>query len=90
MARTAGVDRKVARFQLEELAAIGVVTNDRVDDDEEEPTGPVTWILDGADGALSAVTVKSKDASTTIEADRLLTLDPDRYQVAFPDLILAG
>ncbi|QOK24142.1 helix-turn-helix transcriptional regulator [Janibacter indicus] len=54
VARTAGVDRKVARFQLEELAAIGVVTNDRVDDDEEEPTGPVTWILDGADGALIA------------------------------------
>lgn len=29
--------------------------------------------LDGADGALEAVTVKNKDETTTIEADRLLT-----------------
>ena len=54
IAKIADVHRHVARFQLEELAAIGVVTNDRVDDEDEEITGAVTWFLDGDDGALIA------------------------------------
>jgi len=55
VARAAGVDRKVARFALEELAAVGVVCSDRSDGDEaEEPTGTVTWALAGDDGAIIA------------------------------------
>lgn len=54
VARAASLDRKVARFQLEELTAIGVVTNDRVDDEDDEPAGTVTWSLAGEDGALIA------------------------------------
>ena len=55
VARVAGVDRKVARFALEDLATVGVVCSDRSDDDEaEEPVGTVTWALDGDDGALIA------------------------------------
>ncbi|WP_374928602.1 bifunctional DNA primase/polymerase [Kytococcus sedentarius] len=52
--RAAGLDRKVARFTLEDLQAIGVVTNDRVDDESEELTGTVRWTLAGEDGALVA------------------------------------
>lgn len=52
--RAAAVDRKVARFNLEELAAIGVVEHDRGDDEEDEITGAVHWTLAGDDGALIA------------------------------------
>lgn len=54
VARSAAVDRKVARHCLEDLAAIGVVINDRVDDEDEEITGAVNWTLAGEDGALIA------------------------------------
>lgn len=52
IARIAAIDRKVARFNLEELTAIGVLTNDRIDDDQDEPTGVVNWELRGDDGQL--------------------------------------
>ena len=51
-ARNAGLDRKVARMTLEELAAIGVVENDRDDDESDEQTGVVHWNLAGDDGVL--------------------------------------
>lgn len=54
VARTAGLDRKVARFNLEELAAVGVVENDRADDEQDELTGTVHWSLAGAEGAIIA------------------------------------
>lgn len=54
VARVAGIDRKVARFQLEELACIGVVTNDRINDEDEERAGITNWSLNGEDGALIA------------------------------------
>lgn len=53
-ARAAGLDRKVARMSLEELASIGVVENDRSDDEPDEPVGTVTWCLTSEDGALIA------------------------------------
>lgn len=59
VAKVAALDRKVARMTLEDLAAIGVVSNDRVDDDAEEPTGTVTWFLEGDDGALIAAVMRS-------------------------------
>lgn len=51
-ARAAELHRHVARHQLEELAAVGVVENDRADDEDDEPTGVVHWQLSGDDGAL--------------------------------------
>lgn len=58
VARRAGLDRKVARFTLEDLAAVGVVSNDRTDDDNDE-TGPVHWFLEGEDGGLIAAVVNA-------------------------------
>ena len=52
-ARTAHLDRKVARMALEELAAIGVVENDR-SDEEDDIVGAVHWLLSGDDGAVVA------------------------------------
>jgi hypothetical protein len=54
VAKAAGIDRKVARFTLEELEAIGVVESDRADEDAEDASGVVTWALAGDDGALVA------------------------------------
>jgi hypothetical protein len=52
-ARRAGIDRKVARMALEDLAAIGVVENDRQDDDEvDDYRGAVNWRLAGDDGDI--------------------------------------
>lgn len=46
LARAAGVNRRVARMALEELAAIGVVDEDRTEaDDREESSGAVWWSL---------------------------------------------
>ena len=53
-AREAGLDRKVARMALEELAAIGVVWNDHEADDSDDHQGVVRWSLKGDDGALIA------------------------------------
>jgi hypothetical protein len=50
-ARAANLDRKVARMGLEELAAIGVVENDR-SDEEDDPVGVVQWQLSGDDGTV--------------------------------------
>jgi hypothetical protein len=52
-ARRAGIDRKVARMTLEDLAAIGVVANDRQDEDDEHE-GVVNWSLVGDDGDIIA------------------------------------
>ena len=41
-ARAAGLDRKVARMTLEDLDVIGVVENNRADE-EDEPTGSVLF-----------------------------------------------
>jgi hypothetical protein len=54
VARAARLDRKVARMTLEDLAAIGVVTHDRTEDEEEDPQGTVHWSLLGYDGELIA------------------------------------
>ena len=54
VARVAGLDRKVARFQLEELAAVGVVENDRDEDESDELVGAVHWSLSGDEGAVIA------------------------------------
>lgn len=54
VARAAALDRKVARFTLEELAAVGVVESDHEDAEEDESTGPVNWCLTGAEGAVIA------------------------------------
>ena len=57
VSRRSRLDRKVARFRLEELQAIGVVRGDRQGeepDDEERDTRPATWRLDGHDGQLIA------------------------------------
>lgn len=52
-ARVAGLDRKVARMALEELAAIGVVEHDREQDESDDHTGVVVnWSLKGDDGAV--------------------------------------
>jgi hypothetical protein len=51
-ARRAGLDRKVARMTLEDLAAIGVVTNDRPDSDENDDRGAVKWWLTGDGGDI--------------------------------------
>jgi hypothetical protein len=53
-ARTARLDRKVARMTLEELALIGVVENDRPDDDTDDYQRVVNWRLKGEDGEVIA------------------------------------
>ncbi|USQ78295.1 hypothetical protein NF556_11585 [Ornithinimicrobium faecis] len=50
--RAAALDRKVARFTLEDLAAIGVVAHDRAEDEDEDIQGTVHWSLTGEDGVL--------------------------------------
>lgn len=57
LARAAGLDRKVARFQAEELQAIGVVHGQRDGDPEDEDENDrrrVTWQLAAEDGSLIA------------------------------------
>jgi hypothetical protein len=51
-ARHAGIDRKVARMALEDLAAIGVVESDRPDEDAEHDFVTVNWQLLGDGGAI--------------------------------------
>jgi hypothetical protein len=58
LARGAGLDRKVARMTLEELAAVGIVEHDRPDEEYDDPTGAVHWRLLGDDGALVAHVVR--------------------------------
>jgi hypothetical protein len=53
-ANRAGLDRKVARMALEELAAIGVVANDRENEETDDHAGVVNWALKGADGEVIA------------------------------------
>jgi hypothetical protein len=64
LARSADLDRKVARFNLEELAAIGVVEHDRADAEDEELIGAVHWQLRGEDGALIAAVFSEHKRST--------------------------
>jgi len=52
-AREAGLHRHVARMALEDLAAIGVVENDRPDADDDYD-GAVNWGLKGDDGNVIA------------------------------------
>jgi hypothetical protein len=52
-ARRANLHRHVARMALEDLAAIGVVANDRQDEDDEHE-GTVNWSLVGDDGVIIA------------------------------------
>lgn len=57
VARDAGLHRHVARFQLEELEAIGVVTAERRGDepaDDDADRRPAVWTLAGEDGTLVA------------------------------------
>jgi hypothetical protein len=58
LGRAAGLDRKVAKMQAEELQAIGVVHGAREgdwdDENEESDKRRVTWQLVGDDGALIA------------------------------------
>jgi hypothetical protein len=61
-ARAAGLDRKVARMALEELAAIGVVENDR-GDEEDNPVGVVNWRLSGDDGEVITQVFEAHRAS---------------------------
>ena len=49
-ARRARIDRKVARMTLEDLAAIGVLENDRPDHDDYD--GTVNWQLTGEAGDI--------------------------------------
>jgi hypothetical protein len=58
-ARQAGIDRKVARMTLEDLAAIGVVANDRQDEDTDDQEAVVNWSLLGEDGAIIAGVFKA-------------------------------
>lgn len=57
--RAGGLDRKVARMTLEELAAVGIVEHDRPDDEGEDLIGAVHWSLCGDDGALVAHVVNA-------------------------------
>jgi hypothetical protein len=50
-ARQANLHRHVARMALEDLAAIGVVANDRRDEDDDHE-GTVNWSLVGEDGDI--------------------------------------
>lgn len=52
VARAADLHRHVARFQLEELAAVGVVEHDRTEDEQDDPTGTVHWHLTGDEGEV--------------------------------------
>lgn len=52
--KAARLDRKVARMTLEDLAAIGVVDNDRRDDEVEAVGSAVHWFLTGEDGEIIA------------------------------------
>jgi hypothetical protein len=61
-ARAAHLDRKVCRMALEELAAIGVVENDR-SDEEDDPVGVVKWRLSGDDGAVIVSVFEAHRAS---------------------------
>lgn len=61
VARAADLHRHVARFQLEELAAVGVVEHDRTDDEDDEPSGAVHWSLTGDDGALIAAVINAHE-----------------------------
>lgn len=61
VAPTAGLHRHVARRMLKELDAIGVVTNDRVADEDDELVGPVTWHLAGDVGALIAGAFRARE-----------------------------
>ena len=56
IAKAANLDRKVARFTLEDLATVQVVESDRPDGyDEDQPSRfPVHWMLSSEDGALIA------------------------------------
>jgi hypothetical protein len=68
LARAAGVHPHVARFNLEELAVIGVVTHDRADDEdgEDQPsTRPKYWFLHGEDGELIADVFRADDRAPT-------------------------
>ncbi len=59
IARRAGGDRKVIRFALEELAALGVARHRGDDQDDEEVTRtPKPWRLDGPDASLVADVVR--------------------------------
>jgi hypothetical protein len=58
-ARQAGIDRKVARMALEDLAAIGVVENDRPDHDGDDYDGAINWTLAGEDGVIIAGVFKA-------------------------------
>ena len=53
-ANRAGLDRKVARMALEELAAIDVVQNNRENEETDDHAGVVNWALKGADGEVIA------------------------------------
>ncbi len=62
VAASAGVHRHVARHQLEELEAIGVVAAERAGAEPAEEEGdrrPVTWSLDTDDGPLIADVVSA-------------------------------
>lgn len=52
VARASGLDRKVARMTLEELAVIGIVEHDRSDDSDDEQSGTTHWWLAGDDGEI--------------------------------------
>jgi hypothetical protein len=62
-ARAAHLDRKVCRMALEELAAVGVVENDR-SDEEDDPVGVVNWRLNGDDGAVIVAVFEALRASS--------------------------
>ena len=57
-ARQAKLHRHVARMALEDLAAIGVVENDRPDHDDDYD-GVVNWTLAGEDGVIIAGVIKA-------------------------------
>lgn len=63
-ARVAGLDRKVARMALEELAAIGVVEHDREDEESDDHAGTVSWSLKGDDGVVIADVFVAFEASS--------------------------
>jgi hypothetical protein len=51
-ARQAKLHRHVARMALEDLAAIGVVANNRQDEETDDHEGVVNWALTGDDGVI--------------------------------------
>ncbi|HEY6685653.1 MAG TPA: hypothetical protein VI094_05525 [Propionibacteriaceae bacterium] len=53
-ARQAKLHRHVARMTLEDLAAIGVVANNRQDEEPDDHEGVVNWALTGDDGVIIA------------------------------------